>query len=145
MPYAALQDMQDIYGQEQVLLVADRNGDGAIDINSDSTSVVDAALAGATDEIDSYLSNRYQMPLQEVPTVLRDKCVDLAMYRLAGAVPGQQTDDRRARYKDAITWLQSVAAGKVDLGLPQVDVGKGGGAEVMNNDQRHFSRRSMTE
>lgn len=145
MPYATLQNIEDIYGVQQVLNVADRNNDGVIDQNGDGTSVVDAALQGATNEIDTYLSNRYQMPLQEVPAVLVDKCVDLAMYRLAGAVPGQITDDRRARYKDAIAWLTSVAAGKVDLGLPQVDVGKGGGAQVMNNDERHFSRRSMTE
>lgn len=143
--YAAQQDIVDIYGLIQLMDVGDRDNDGVLDVNTDSTTVVDTALQGATDEIDSYLSNRYLMPLQEVPPTLRDKCVDLAMYRLAGAVPGQVTDDRRARYKDAIAWLIAVRDGKIDLGLPQVDQSKGGGAEVMNNDNRHFTRRSMTK
>lgn len=139
MPYATLQNMEDIYGVAEVLLVADRNNDGLIDVNSDSTTVVDAALSGASDEIDTYLSNRYSLPLPTVPQPIVDKCVDLAMYRLAGAVPGQITDDRRARYKDAIAWLQAVAAGRVDLGIPQDTESKAGGPDV-TFQPRVFSR-----
>ncbi len=141
--YAVQQDIINIYGLQQFLLVSDRDGDGVTD-QVNGVYIADTALQGATDEIDSYLSNRYQMPLLEVPPVLRDKCCDIAMYRMA--VSGDVlTDDRRDRYKDAINWLVLVAKGTVDLGLPQVDVGKGGGAQVMNNDCRHFSRRSMTK
>src|SRR5579859_3746909 len=97
--YAVQQDLINLYGNVQFLMVSDRNGDGVTD-SYNGVFVADTALQGATDEIDSYLSNRYTMPLQEVPPALRDKCCDIAMYRMSTS-GDVQTDDRRARYKDA--------------------------------------------
>ena len=128
MPYAVQQDIINLYGNQQFLLVSDRDGDGVTDQVS-GVYIADTALQGASDEIDSYLSNRYQMPLPTVSPVLRDKCCDIAMYRMA--VSGDvMTDDRRSRYKDALKWLEGVAAGTIDIGVPQDTQSKSGGPDV---------------
>lgn len=75
---------------------------------------VEAAIAYAEDEINSYLGIRYSLPLTSVPMVLTSKVADIARYQLDSLHP---RDDVRRRYEDAVKWLYLVATGKLDLGL----------------------------
>ena len=68
-------------------------------------------LASAKEEIDSYLGVRYTLPLPEVPALLKQFSVDLALYRLA---LGRDvlSEEHRRRYEDSIKHLAKLAEGK---------------------------------
>lgn len=119
MPYATIDEAKAQLGEEALLLVADRDGDGAID-----TEMVAAAIEDAGALIDTHIGARYALPLTAVPAVLRSACIDLAHYRLANR-PGQMTEELRRRYEDAIGLLKRIADGKADL--PGVVRAGGGG------------------
>ena len=68
-------------------------------------------LADASAEIDSWISGRYGA-LDKTSEVLRGRCLDIAIYRLFG---GEADSERYLLYKQAVNWLSSVAARKIDL------------------------------
>lgn len=133
MPYATQQQIEDRYGQEALLLVADRDGDGVAD-----TAVVDQALIDATAEIDTYLAARYDLPLPSTPEVLVRLCVDIVIYRLA-ADADVATEEKRQRYEDAVALLRRMASGEVSLGLPEPPESSNGTVSI-NAQPRRFGR-----
>lgn len=111
MSYALLDDLNDRFGEREIVQLADRDGDGEPD-----EDVISDALADADALIDSYLEKRYTLPLDPVPaTMLRVACV-LARYFLYKDAP---SDKVRTDYEDAIAWLKDVAKGIVQLGVTQ--------------------------
>lgn len=75
---------------------------------------VERALQDAGQTIDSYLGGRYQLPLSQVPAVLERIAGQLARYFLYDDAATEQV---ASLYKDAIKFLESVATGRVQLGL----------------------------
>lgn len=111
MPYAAALDIVALYGPS-ALYVADRDNDGVAD-----AAAVDRALVSASDEIDSHVGVRHALPLAAVPGILRQHCVDIAVYRLALSAD-VLTEEHRRRYDDAVAHLRRIAEGKATLVLP---------------------------
>jgi phage gp36-like protein len=108
MSYATQADIAELYGAN-ALVVADHDRDGVPD-----TAAVTRALEAATGEIDTYLARRYALPLVEVPSFLRQLCVDVALYRLAlGA--DVASSEHRQRYEDALAHLKAIADGRAAL------------------------------
>ncbi|MDH5185171.1 MAG: DUF1320 domain-containing protein [Gammaproteobacteria bacterium] len=136
MPYATAQDIIDRYGNDQLLLIADRDGDGLVD-----AAVVDQALADASAEIDAYLATRYELPMAPVPTVLVRVCVDIVMYRLA-ADADMATEEKRIRFDDVITLLSRISTGKVSLGVVTPPESSNG-AVLVNGPGRRFGRDKL--
>jgi phage gp36-like protein len=134
--YATQQDIVDRYGQDLLLLIADRDADAVIDVD-----VVTRALTDATAEIDTYLAAKYELPLPSVPEVLVRLCVDVVVYRLSSEADAA-TEERRIRYDDAIALLRRIASGEVSLGLPDPPPSSSGAA-VVSGEGRVFSRKSM--
>ena len=110
MSYATQQDLIDRYGEQEVIQLTDRADPPAETIDA---AVVAKALADAGAMIDGYLGGRYTLPLATVPPVLTGYAGDIARYRLYGdAAP----DRVEKAYRDAIRFLEMVAAGKISLG-----------------------------
>ncbi len=135
MAYATQQDVIDRYGEEELLTASDRDNDGNID-----TVAVSRALDDASAEIDSYLVERYTLPLAApVPARLVEICGAIAVYKLSNA-SGPNTEEKRLRYEDALKWLSKVALGEVGLG----DAGAEGSADTpsvsMTAQPRLFTR-----
>lgn len=105
MPYATQADLAARFGTQQLLQIADRDGDDVLD-----AAVVDAALADADAEIDSYIGLRYELPLASTPPRLRDIAIDVAMYKLH---PAGTPEDVLQRYRDAVKWLNELSKGNV--------------------------------
>lgn len=103
--YATLDDIATIHGQDMLLRVADRDGDEQIDEDA-----VGLALESASSEIDSYVSTRYDVPLASPGNMVKQVCVDIAVYRLAYN-HSALTDEMRTRYEDAIAWLKAISKG----------------------------------
>ena len=121
MPYATQAQMIDRFGEAELIQLTDRAGTvGAVVV-----AVLDAALADADQEIDSYLRPVRTLPLAApIPERLVRVAADVARYHLYdSAAP----DDVRTRYEDAIRWLRDVATGRASLGavdVPAPDTGR---------------------
>ena len=109
--YATQQDMINRFGEEELILVTDRDGSA----NAIVDAVLDQALLDASAEIDGYLGGRYKLPLLTVPAVLTRICCDIARYLLNDE---RATEQLQARYQDSIKFLRSLGKGELSLGLP---------------------------
>lgn len=138
MPYATQQDMIDRYGDDDLIVSADHDGDGVAD-----AAIVTQGLSDATDLIDSYIGARYTLPLATVPAVLKRLCVDIALYLMSK--PPSITEEKRKRYEDAVKLLTAISDGKVSLGVSEsgepVSGSASGGASFQAKERR-FQRRS---
>ncbi|MHC8342251.1 gp436 family protein [Pseudomonas sp. RT6P73] len=81
--------------------------------------VIEDGVRQAEELVDGYLRGRYNLPLDPVPTLLRDAVVYLARHwlyqrRPEGALPDAVKDSR----KDTIKLLESIRDGVVTLGMP---------------------------
>lgn len=142
MPYAQIADIRALYG-ETALLVADRAGQGTPDVIA-----VDTALAAASDEIDLHIGVRYELPLATPPTILRQLCIDIALYRLA-LDAAMLSEEARRRYEDARATLKSIATGAARLPIAAPTAEAGAVADnspqpiVVSGPPRLFSRAQM--
>jgi phage gp36-like protein len=142
MAYASETDIIDLHGADLLDLLADKTGDGVRD-----AAAIARALDDATSLIDGYLSQRYTLPLPQVPALLKTMCIDIALYRLASN-PALLSEDARRRYDDALKFLRDIGAGKASLGLPVDSDGAGSeasGAQIVliESSPRLFSRDAL--
>lgn len=140
MPYADQQYLDSYFGSAEVLIAADRDGDGTAD-----TAVIRNALDSATEEIDSYVGVKYTLPLSAtIPTgVLKRLCADIAMYRMS-VNSHSSTDDKRKRYEDAIAWLKKLATGHATLGEEEtVEEADDLTVKSADSEDRLFTRTKM--
>lgn len=110
--YATEQDIIDRYGSDALLIAFDRDNSGEVAPDS-----VNKALADAQSEIDGYLSGVESLPLTNPPALLTRLAVDIALYQ--GSSSTAQTDEKRTRYEDAVSYLRRVAEGRIKLAKPE--------------------------
>lgn len=133
--YATEEDMRIRFGEEllEQLFPPDEAGDAA--------AALAAALADATELIDSYAAARYRVPLKPVPAPVRRWCADLARWFLDRA----RTDEAiRKAYEDAIAGLKDMARGVIVFqceGRTSPDTPNG--QVAMSGPERFFSMESM--
>ena len=110
MTYATLDDLNERAGEDEVRQIADRDGDGQAD-----PDVIEAALQGASNVVDSYVSTKYTLPFVEAPPVLTTWATSLTRYTLHrhGAPEHVETD-----FKTAMQALRDVAKGVATLPVP---------------------------
>ena len=114
MTYCTQADLEAAFGVEAIIttqpLATPPADPPVVDV-----AAVAAAIQAATDEIDSYVMQRYTLTLAaELAARLKRRCLDLAMYHLAPTVSSQD-DVKHKRYDDAVEWLQKLADGDVVL------------------------------
>lgn len=126
MPYATKLDLENTYGEELVVTLADHDDDGIAE-----EEAINDALEAASSIIDAYIAARYTVPVSPGTPALRDMCIDIAWYRLAYSRL-KQTAEMRLRYEDAIKLLIRIGEGKASIG---VDVtGPNGEPEGISDD-----------
>lgn len=108
-----------------------------------SDDALTKALESAAGDIDSYLSNRYALPLPSVPLKLRDVAIDIALYKLLRLRPLGDIDDTRKRYEDAIRFLERVSEGKVGIGLPTAEEGTEPEPMLESTGVDYFTNKSV--
>lgn len=131
MSYATQADLETRFGAAEILQLADRDGDDIAD-----SGVVAGALAEADAEIDAHLAGRYVLPLATVPAILVRLACDIARYRLMADNP---LEEARKRYEDARRTLESLAAGRVSLGLPAASTSTGNLVEIVTGRDKAFA------
>lgn len=135
MAYATLQDAIDLYGEDYVLVSVDRDVNGAVDDDA-----VTAAFANASSKADSYLSERYSVPVTPVPDALVECVVDLAIYRLSSGPGAGLTDEKAKRADAALAWLKDIAKGLANLAV-DTDTDD---AAALDEPQTSYSERLFT-
>lgn len=125
MPYAVAQELIDRFGEREMLQLTNPEDprNGAID-----AFVIDTAIADADARIDSYIGQRYSLPLASVPASIKDACMHLARYNLYG---NQKPEWVKERANDTIAWLKDIATGKAGLGLPEEPSAAPGAGKVV--------------
>lgn len=131
MAYAAQTDLEDAFGADEVLQLADRGGDGVAD-----SGFVAAVLGRADSVIDGYVSGRYALPISPVPPALKAAACVLARYWLYDdAAPDRVRQD----YEDVLAWLKDVAGGKALLQLPVAGIAASAGSPAWDAPDRIFT------
>lgn len=101
----------------ELTLVQLSNDDPAAELPSES--VIEDGVRQAEELVDGYLRGRYVLPLDPVPTVLRDAVVYLTRHWLYQRRPeGDLPDAVKDSRKDTIKLLESIRDGVVTLGMP---------------------------
>jgi phage gp36-like protein len=108
--YATIANLIASFGEAELVQLTDREATGDYD-----EAVITRALQDAAELINSYLSQRYPLPLPATPQVVITRACDIARWRLYKDAP---TEEVRKRYEEAVAWLRDVVAGKAGLGFP---------------------------
>lgn len=83
-----------------------------------NAAVVDSAVADAEEIINGHLRSRYELPLKEVPTVVRNIAVSLARHELYARRPEGKDDLPPAvvrSYKASMEMLASIQKGSMTI------------------------------
>lgn len=101
----------------EITLIQLSNDDPAAE--QPNENVIGDGVRQAEELVEGYLRGRYNLPLDPVPTVLRDAVVYMARHwlyqrRPEGVLPDAVKDSR----KDTIKLLESIRDGVVTLGMP---------------------------
>lgn len=105
-------------------------------------TVIDEAVRQAEELVDAYLRGRYVLPLETVPTVVKDIAVNLARHWLYARRPeGADLPDAVTRtYKSSLSLLEAIRDGKITLGLPSGSAPPEPGEIPVNAPPRRFGR-----
>ena len=99
---------------DEVRLIELTDDDGLGSLNQ---ARVDEAIATAGGEVDGYLQERYTVPLNPVPPIIKGACRDIALYNLYSRKYDELPEVRKQRYDNAIKLLVNLARGTVSLGV----------------------------
>ncbi len=137
MAYASVSDLQERFGDNEILQLTDRDGD-----DSPDSGVADRALEDASATADSYLARRHDVPLSAAPAVLVAVVCDLARARLYDDNAPEVVTSRK---DDALAWLKRVAKGEADVISEQgrVDTDAAPAVSTRSSGQRVFDRGSL--
>ena len=141
MAYSTIDDIRALLPEDELLRLTDDEGLGSV-----NTARVDAAIARADADIDSYCAARYSVPVTPVPQLLKSISVDLAVYDLYSRAVISMPEVRGRRQRDARKHLEDIAGGRATLGTSEVPspADTGSGAETNKpTDTNVFSRDKL--
>lgn len=141
-----IEDLRRALPEEILLYLVDEEGAGTLSPRAEER--LEAAIREAWGEVESYVGQRYPLPLPALPEVLRAKAVDIAVYRLflrRGIRPGTADEVAETRYRDAVAFLRDVAVGRASLPLPPsgTPATPSGGPRIQG--RRIFSRETLED
>lgn len=111
MSYAVAADIYARYGRDAATRLTDRDSPRR---NEPDEAVINAAIAEAEGEIDSYLAGRYELPIANPPAILKSRAVAMAWAKLHISVPNDNAENEA---EIARRWLRDITAGRATLGL----------------------------
>lgn len=116
--YIQAQDLTDVM-DEVTLRQLSTDNSRATEANQ---AVIAKACEYATETVDGYLRSRYQLPLNQVPTLVRNICLQLARYWLYSRRPEGKgfPDNVKETHSQALKDLERIASGKLHLGLTEI-------------------------
>jgi len=138
MPYCTQADIERQLDFQTLVQLADDLGVGSVD-----SAVVDRAISDADATIDAYCQGRYSTPIDPVPDKVRQVSVDIAIYNLYSRRGDVVPEVRKDRYREAIRFLERVAAGQISLGAATPAPETTNNGVDMDQSDRLFTRDKM--
>ncbi len=139
MTYATLDGLAARYGTDLLIQLTDRASPPAGTVDP---SVIDRALTDTDAQIDSALAVRYRLPLAQVPAVIVDLALVLAIHRLHRFEPDPKIKDDRAQ---ALKDLDAIAAGRRRLDVAGIEpVGNGSGGVRTSDRPRDMTPDNLS-
>lgn len=135
MAYATQTDMENRYGEQQLIELTDRADEPTGEVDA---AIMAAALEDASALIDSYVGRRYQPPVSPVPVILRNVCCAIAYHELHR---GRHADETRAAYDDALRTLANISNGTMVLDVAGKESNSAAAQAVVDQADRQFSRK----
>lgn len=137
MSYCTQSDIEDEISQATLIELTDDEGLGIV-----NAARVTKAITAADAEVNSYLAQRYSVPMTSGLELLRDLCMNLALERLYGRRPKTLPEDRKDRITAVRKLLSDISKGISTLGkTPPPPVDSGG--STFSADERNFTRTKM--
>ncbi|WP_121064727.1 gp436 family protein [Chachezhania antarctica] len=138
MPYATLDQLTDRFGEQMLVSLTDR---AAVATGSIDMDVVDRALADTDAEIDGFLRPRYMLPLAEVPPLIADLALAVAIYKLHRYEPDPKI---QKDYELARRSLEGISRGAMRIPAAGIEpeTSDGTGAR-MTDRERPFTETNM--
>lgn len=129
MAYTTQQHLEERFGEKMLRDLTDRGTPPAGAVNA---AVVARALADTDAMIDGHLAGRYALPMVQVPPLVADIAIAIAIYKLHLQLPS----DKIVRdYDQALRSLRDIAAGSVKLPVAGMEAAeKSTGPSIMTND-----------
>jgi phage gp36-like protein len=105
---------------------------------------VDKAIAAADGLINAHAGERYTVPLDPVPDLLRDASVELAIYNLYSRRRGAP-EEWQERYKNNTRLLEKLAKGEINLGAEDPSRTPQATPVNITSSKRVFSRKLLKD
>ena len=138
MSYCTPTALAERYGDRMLVALTDR---GSVATGAIDAMVVARAITDTDAMIDGYLASRYGLPLSEVPALLVDLALQIAIWKLHVAAPDPKIE---ADYKDALRTLRDLATGLVRLNLAGAEPQpKGGSGVLFTETERPMTSKSL--
>lgn len=139
MPYCGQADLERRLTRERLVELTD----DTVPPTAVDASVLDAEIAAAAEVVDGYLRDRYQLPLDPVPGLVREITADLVAFRLWGRRPeakGEVPDTLKTASDTALRLLREIQKGVVTLGVAagQPETAPHAGSVLVNRRRREF-------
>jgi phage gp36-like protein len=138
--YATLADILEQVAESELISLTDDEQLDAVD-----QTVIDRAIANAMTLIDAHCGDRYTVPFDPVPPLVRMYAVDLAVYNLYSRrthVPMPEVIGERQ--KQTLSFLRQVQKGDASIGIPlTAAVSSESSSALIPGNERLFSRKNM--
>lgn len=138
MAYCTKSDILDQVEETYLIQLTDDDRTGAVDNDR-----VDRAIADADAEINGYCGQRYGIPFDPVPVLVRKISVDIAIYNLHSRRSDSLPEERLQRYKAAVALLANISKGIVSLGEDDPSDPEIANSPQISSSTRIFSRTSL--
>lgn len=129
MPYITQQQLVDRFGARLLLQLTDRATPPTGQIDA---AIIAGAIRDAGAVIDGYLAGRYQLPLSDVPDLVRDLALAIAIYKLHPFAPDPKIEKD---FDGAQRALRDIADGKLRLSVVGIEPGSAGTSGVQFVDR----------
>ncbi len=129
MTYATLQQLETRFGKQLLVQLTDR---AEIATGEIGTAIVAQELGNTDAEIDSFLAGRYRLPLTEVPPLLVDLALTIAIYKLHPFSPEPKIKED---YEAALKALAQIASGARRLPVEGIEPASSGASGVVVTDR----------
>jgi len=104
-------------------------------------AVVEEAVHQGEELVDAHLRGRYNLPIDPVPSMVKNMTVNLARHWLYARRPeGSELPDAVTRtYKSALQMLEAIRDGKLTIGVPTGEAAPEPGEMKVRSRPRRFS------
>ena len=138
--YATLADILEQVAEAELISLTDDSDAGAVD-----ETAVDRAVAHGMAVIDAFCGDRYTVPFDPVPELIRMYAVDLAVYNLYSRRTHVDMPEVIAdRQKQALAFLRLVQKGEASVGAAAiVTPDSSSNSALIPGNERLFTRDKM--